>query len=192
MDRQEQTLAALLEEYRALKAEQGRRIGFRDNLLYVTLGLFGAIASVALGEPPQPSALLVIPLVCLALGWMYLVNDQKISAIGLYVRLELDDRIRALMGGAADDRPLFGWETVHRDDKRRKRRKFEQLFVDLVTFVVAGLIAIAIFCAMAQPMTIAVGILCAIEALLLLGLGVEIVIYADLGKGRAAPPNFEA
>lgn len=36
------------------------------------------------------------------------------------------------------------------------------------------------------------GLLGAIEALLLLGLGVEIVIYADLGKGRAAPPNFEA
>ena len=179
-----------MEEYKALKAEQGRRIGFRDNLLYVTLGLFGAIASVALGNPPNPSALLVIPLVCLTLGWMYLVNDEKISAIGQYIRLGLDDRIQGLMGGSADERSLFGWETAHRDDKRRKRRKLEQLFIDEVTFVVSGLLAIAIFCVMAKPVTIALGILCAIEGLLLIALGIEIVIYADLGKGRPAPPNL--
>ncbi|WP_424410253.1 hypothetical protein [Microcoleus sp.] len=34
-------------EYDKLKAEQTQRIGFRDNLLYVTLGLFGTIVSFA-------------------------------------------------------------------------------------------------------------------------------------------------
>ncbi|NJN61496.1 MAG: hypothetical protein HC795_08195 [Coleofasciculaceae cyanobacterium RL_1_1] len=191
MDRQEQTLIALMEEYKALKAEQGRRIGFRDNLLYVTLGLFGAIASIALGDPPNPMALLVIPLVCLALGWMYLVNDEKISAIGLYVRLDLDDRIRTLIGGSADSLPLFGWETAHRDDKRRKRRKLEQLFIDELTFVVAGLVAIGVCLATVDRISVGLGLLGAIEAVLLVALGVEIVIYADLGKGRKAPKNYD-
>ena len=76
MDRNEQTLQILLEEYRTLKAEQGNRIGFRDNLLYVTLGLFGAIASFALSSDENGPAFLVIPWVCFVLGWTYVVNDE--------------------------------------------------------------------------------------------------------------------
>jgi hypothetical protein len=40
-------LKVWLLEYDKLKAEQTQRIGFRDNLLYVTLGLFGTIVSFA-------------------------------------------------------------------------------------------------------------------------------------------------
>ncbi|NJR68348.1 MAG: hypothetical protein HC771_06485 [Synechococcales cyanobacterium CRU_2_2] len=35
-------------EYDKFKAEQAQRIGFRNNLLYVTLGLFGVIIPTAL------------------------------------------------------------------------------------------------------------------------------------------------
>ena len=51
---QQSTIAnsqALLAEYTSLKAEQTAGIGFRDNLLYVTLAMVGALCAWALGNP---------------------------------------------------------------------------------------------------------------------------------------------
>jgi hypothetical protein len=70
-----------LAEYDKLKAEQTQCIGFCDNLLYVTLGLFGVIIPTAISNPTNYHALLVIPWICLILGWRYLINDEKISAM---------------------------------------------------------------------------------------------------------------
>ncbi len=78
-------LNVYLQEYSALKEEQKSRIGFRDNLLYVNLAAVGAIFSFALNKPDNKYALLVLPLVSVILGWTYLVNDQKNSAIGQYI-----------------------------------------------------------------------------------------------------------
>jgi len=184
MDRNEQTLQILLEEYRALKAEQSSRIGFRDNLLYVTLGLFGAISSFALSNAQGYHAFLVIPWVCIVMGWTYVVNDEKISAIGRYVRYDLEERLSALMGGSADNKYLFGWETAHRDDPRRKSRKYIQLFIDEVSFVFSGLISLLAFWLLAPQFSVFAIVLSAIEAVLLIGLGFKVAIYADLLKGH--------
>ena len=43
MNEKDQVLEIFFKEYDKLKTEQAQRIGFRDNLLYVTLGLFGTI-----------------------------------------------------------------------------------------------------------------------------------------------------
>lgn len=75
-----------LQEYEKLKDEQTARIGFRDNLIYVALGVFGGLASFALTDASHMYALLIVPWVCAVLGWTYLVNDEKISAIGAYIR----------------------------------------------------------------------------------------------------------
>ncbi|ESA36630.1 integral membrane protein [Leptolyngbya sp. Heron Island J] len=184
MDRNEHTLQILMEEYRVLKAEQSMRIGFRDNLLYVTLGIFGAIASFALTNANGYAALLVIPWVCLVMGWTYLINDEKITAIGRYVRYDLEKRVAALIGGAADEKYLFGWETAHRDDPRRKRRKHTQLFVDQVTFVISGLVALVAFWLLTSSISVFAVILSAMEAVLLIVLGLRITDYADLAKGH--------
>lgn len=95
----------LLAEYQSVKDEQKARIGFGDNLLYVTL----AAVIAAAAQAKQPSMLLALPPVCLVLGWTYLVNDEKISAIGLYVRDDLGPRLAALAahGGGFT---TFGWE----------------------------------------------------------------------------------
>jgi hypothetical protein len=184
MDQKEQTLQILLEEYRVLKAEQASRIGFRDNLLYVTLGLFGAIASFALSNDDAEPAFLVIPWVCIVMGWTYVVNDEKISAIGRYVRYSLEERIAALMGGSADNQYLFGWETAHRSDPRRISRKYLQFLIDLVSFVFSGLTALGVFWLLTdQPATFTI-VLSAIEAVLLIGLGIKIFVYADLAQGH--------
>lgn len=172
-----------LKEYEKLKSEQTQRIGFRDNLLYVTLGLFGTIISLAIANKANYYALLVIPWVCLILGWTYLVNDEKITAIGRYIRLTLVEKVKEYTGDP-DFESIFGWEIAHRSDNRRRRRKIEQLIVDEITFVFSGVVALVAFWSLVSEVSVGVRVLGWIELILLIVLGVEIFIYADLAKGR--------
>lgn len=183
VDEERTMLKVYLQEYGKLKEEQTARIGFRDNLLYVTLGVFGGVLSFAVSSSDNYYALLIIPWVCLILGWTYLVNDEKISALGRYIRLKLVNKIQQSTGDA-DLESIFGWEIVHRSDDRRKRRKVEQLIIDEVTFVVSGIVGLIAFWSLAPQLHWAIQILCWLELALLLVLGAEIFVYADLAKGR--------
>lgn len=105
MDDIQPTLDVHLHEFDKIKVEQAARIAFRDNLVYVTLVSYGAVMAFAAKD--NHLALLILPWVSVVLGWGYLVNDEKVSAIGRYVRLSLSARIAALLGSAkADD--IFG------------------------------------------------------------------------------------
>lgn len=183
MSDQDQIIEIFFKEYDKLKSEQAQRIGFRDNLLYVTLGLFVTVVSFAVSNPSNYYALLVIPWVCLILGWTYVVNDEKISAIGSYIRYKLVDKVKEHTG-YTDLETLFGWEIAHRKDKNRKRRKVQQLIVDLITFVFSGAIALSAFWFLVSEPPLSVRILSLVELLLLIVLGAEIFIYADLAEGR--------
>ncbi|MBG1261363.1 hypothetical protein [Nostoc commune] len=176
-------LEVIFKEYDKLKSEQAQRIGFRDNLLYVTLGLFGTIVSFAVSNPSNYYALLVIPWVCIILGWTYIVNDEKISSIGKYIRYKLVNKVKEHTG-YTDLETLFGWEIAHRNDKHRKRRKVQQLIVDEITFVFSGIIALLVFWFLVSQPPLAVTILSWVELLLLIVLGVEMLVYADLAEGR--------
>ncbi len=145
----ERVLQVLVQEYTSLKSEQGARIGFRDNLLYTTIGAVGAIAAVALGgfsggSGPIRHAFLLVPWVTAILGWTYLVNDEKITAIRRYIDTSLAPRLEEYLGDQYKDF-AFGWEHFHRSDGRRKDRKNVQLAIDLWTFVVSGVGAVAAF-----------------------------------------------
>ncbi|GHH39997.1 hypothetical protein FHS35_006797 [Streptomyces umbrinus] len=83
-------------EYTQVKDEQKARIGFRDNLLYATFAAMAAVIAATLQGPVRVGLLLLLPPVCLVLGWTYLVNDEKISAIGRYVSTELAPRLAAV------------------------------------------------------------------------------------------------
>jgi hypothetical protein len=183
MSEKNQVLEIFFREYDKLKSEQTQRIGFRDNLLYVTLGLFGTVTSFAVSNSSNYYALLVIPWVCLILGWTYVVNDEKISAIGRYIRYKLIDKVKEHTSYTDLD-TLFGWEIAHRDDPHRKRRKIEQLIVDEITFVLSGVVALTAFWILVPTPSLGVTILCGAELLFLIILGIEILIYADLAKGR--------
>ena len=190
MARDDRRLDVYLQEHNQLKQEQGQRIGFRDNLLYATLGTYAAILGFALGKEPNFYALLVLPWVSLILGWTYLVNDHKISEIGRYIRYQLTGKITEALADSTDAPPILEWETAHRSDGRRERRKLEQLLIDQVTFVCSGLVALGSFIvwggwrSLHFPLATALQLLVGVEALLLLGLGLEIFLYADLTKGR--------
>lgn len=190
-DYKSQLLDVYLREFDKLKSEQIARIGFRDNLIYVTIVAVGGILSFALTSLPNYNALLLVPWATLILGWTYLVNDEKISAIGKYIRLTLVEKIRENIG-KIDVEILFGWEIAHRSDSRRVRRKIEQLFIDEITFVFSGFIGLILFWLLSPNSHLIAQIASVIEFLLLIILGLEIAIYADLTKGRNTKTNTQS
>ncbi|MFJ8440914.1 hypothetical protein [Kitasatospora griseola] len=131
----------LLAEYDCIKEEQKTRIGFRDNLLYFTLAAATAVVTITV-QSGQLRLLLAVPLICLVLGWTYLVNDEKISAIGCYVRDQLGPRLSELTGARG---AVFGWEIYHRNDASRTTRKRLQTGVDLFTYLALPMICVAAF-----------------------------------------------
>ncbi len=188
---QEWLLWVHLNEYVKLKDEQIMRMRFRDNLLYATLVAFGGIVSYMmseLGKSSEPShylyyTFLILPWICLILGWTYLVNDEKISAIGRYIRLTVTEKLGPLVEQQSE--LLLGWEIAHRDDKWRKPRKFFQFVVDELTFVASGLAALGIFLVMRPESWSSILLsVVIVEGVLLALLGIWIFIYADLRKGR--------
>jgi hypothetical protein len=168
----------LLAEYEQIKEEQRGRIGFRDNLLYVTLASTAAVVLAALQDPGRPALLLLLPPVTFVLGWTYLVNDQKISAIGSYIRTELAPRLAAL---TPERLPVFGWEIAHRSDHRRVSRKVIQLAVDLVLFCASALVAIGIYWSHGYQdgLLSAVSLL---EIIVTAVLAIQILLYADIRR----------
>ena len=168
----------LLAEYQSVKDEQKARIGFRDNLLYVTLAVVAAVIAAA-AQAKQSSMLLALPPVCVVLGWTYLVNDQKISAVGAYVRGDLGPRLAELLGegGSGSGADLLRWESYHRGDARRVSRKVAQCVVDLVAFCVVPLSALAVYWAGGQTSP-GLLVLSAVEAIAVAGLAAYIVLYA--------------
>ncbi|CQR61686.1 hypothetical protein [Streptomyces leeuwenhoekii] len=179
----------LLAEYQTVKDEQKARIGFRDNLLYVTLAVVAAVIAAA-AQAEQPAMLLALPPVCVVLGWTYLVNDEKISAIGLYVRDELGPRLAAqatAAGGGGADFSTFGWEAYHRRDARRRSRKAIQCVVDLVAFCAVPIAALAVFWASGDAGVLLIG-LSVVEALAVVGLGAQVVLYTrPAGRAPTGP-----
>jgi len=166
----------LLAEYEAIKEEQRARIGFRDNLLYVTLASIAAVLAAAFKGDGRTDVLLLVPPVCVLLGWTYLVNDEKISAIGRYVRRGLVPRLTAITGTAE---PAFGWETAHRTDPRRVSRKYIQLGVDLLAFCVAPMSALIAYWA-DDPGAVTLMVVSVGETIAVVTLATQLVLYADL------------
>jgi hypothetical protein len=168
------TAQLLLAEYQNIKEEQRARIGFRDNLLYVTLVAVTAVV-VSSAQDRHVALLLVMPPVSLVLGWTYLVNDEKISAIGRYVRNDLGPRL-ALLSGTPADSEVFHWESVHRADRRRASRKRIQLAVDIIAFCLVPLTALTTYW-VSRRITAYLGFLSVAEALALFGLAYQMVLY---------------
>jgi hypothetical protein len=181
MDEKESELDVHLREFDKIKVEQAARIAFRDNLVYVTLVSYGAVISFAAKD--NHIALLVLPWISIILGWGYLVNDEKVSSIGRYVRLALTTRIASLIQGTKPEE-LFGWEIAHRSDRRRRRRKIEQLIIDQFIFVVSGIAALVAYWLLVPDAPCSLRLVVLLEALLLCALSIEIVLYADLKSGR--------
>jgi hypothetical protein len=173
----------LIVEYQTVKDEQKTRIGFRDNLLYVTLTVLAAVIA-ATAQARQPAMLLALPPVCVVLGWTYLVNDEKISAIGAYVRGDLGPRLARLAGAEK----VFDWEVAHRSDARRRSRKTIQCGIDLLAFCVVPFSGLLVYWVSGRTSPGLV-VLSVVEAITVVGLGVQVVLYAGpVSRSRPRRP----
>lgn len=177
-------VALLLREYDRLKEEQLRRIATRDHLLYLTVAAAGGtvVAAIQLGAVDMA---LLLPPVCVLLGWTYLVNDEKISAIGRYIRTVLAAECRRLAEGEPA-RP-FGWEQEHRRDRRRRSRKLSQLFVDLSAFCLPAGAALGIYWGQAD-IHAALLVVSVLEAGAVIFLAYQIIGHADLSTAPGRRP----
>ncbi|MBM7081327.1 hypothetical protein [Micromonospora humidisoli] len=171
-DPDESAVRLLLVEYERLKDEQKTRIGLRDNLIYVTLAAMAAVITASLASKGHANLLLLLPPVSTVLGWTYLVNDEKVSAIGRYIRDHLTPDLDPT--GKA-----FGWERTHRSDERRRSRKILQLIVDLGTFCMPATAAVVIYWANG-PYHWPFVVVSVVELAVALALACEVVRYADL------------
>ena len=176
------TVELFLHEYDKLKSEQIQRLGFRDNLIYANLIAMTGIIAISATDVVRVLVLLVLPMICVVLGWTYLVNDEKISAIGRYIRYTLSDKTREAI--QSNDESIFGWETAHRSDARRISRKIFQLIVDELVFILPGFVAIIMFWINAPDILRPLRWVAIVEGLFLVILGIQIFIYADLAKGK--------
>jgi hypothetical protein len=131
-------------EYDKLKDEQTMRIHFRDSMIPLSLGIFGAIVSFAMSKSEFAYALLLVPLVSLILGWVYIVNDEKVTQLGFYMRFDLAPKLAECVGASEKD-AILGWEVKVRSDVNRAIRKRTQLLVDFLAFVVPGLFSCGLF-----------------------------------------------
>ncbi|MEU1627098.1 hypothetical protein ABZ746_17610 [Streptomyces sp. NPDC020096] len=168
----------LLTEYEQIKEEQRARIGFRDNLIYATFGVMAAVIGSTLARGTHVEMLLLLPPLSVILGWTYLVNDEKISAVGRYIRDELAPRLQELTPERTE---VFGWESAHRRDAHRNSRKRLQLAVDLLTFCAAPLTALVVYWLLG-PLRWPLLLVSVAEAALVVGLAIQVVRYADLGS----------
>ncbi|MFF2939590.1 hypothetical protein ACFVSQ_07090 [Streptomyces niveus] len=164
----------LLAEYDRIKEEQRTRIGFRDNLLYFTLAASTAVLAITV-HSGQVQLLLAVPVISLILGWAYLVNDEKISAVGRYIRDQLGPRLAELSGARGE---VFGWEIYHRGDASRTTRKRLQTAVDLFTYLALPMICVTAFwCSTAvQSLLVIVSLA---QTLALAVLGWQFLRYAE-------------
>jgi hypothetical protein len=166
-------LDVLRDEFKTLKDEQRDRIRARDGLIY---SVIVAVAAVAAGARYAGDAVaLLLPPVVLALGWTYLANDQKTSAIGRYLRADLGPRLAELTGTE-----VLRWETAHRGDRRRRQRKRIQLAVDLMVFVLPGAVAVGWYWT-SGPTDPVLWAASAVEALAVAVAGWQVIAYAEIG-----------
>ena len=124
------------------------------------------------------------------MGWNYVVNDEKISSISMYLEeylaVQIQDEISAsLLSPQQHLNSVFlGWEFFRKDKnvERRKRRKIEQLVVDEMVFFIPGLTPLVAVLKLIPSLLIPVYALRFIELSIILVLGIEIIIYSGLGK----------
>lgn len=166
----------LVVEYEQLKAEQRARIGLRDNLIYVTLAAYAAIVVAVMTTSGQIELLLVLPVAATVLGWTHLINDDKISTLGRYVRSHLAPRLEQLHPEMA---PVFGWEAEHRSDRRRTSRKYLQLTADLMTFNIPAIVAVALYWAL-SPIEVPLVVVSVVEVACSGVLAWQRLLHADI------------
>src|SRR5689334_6877107 len=112
-------------EYAALKSEQLERIKLRDNFLNLNLVALATVGVVAIQGSSKSCLWLLVPWICAVLGWAYLSNDDKVSAIAIQLR-----------HSSTDGRALGLWEAGEKGLIRQPWRMGGEVAAFLLTFTI--------------------------------------------------------
>ncbi|WP_341718025.1 hypothetical protein QQG74_30245 [Micromonospora sp. FIMYZ51] len=129
-------MAPQFDEYGALKAEQLERIKQRDSFLNLNIIAIGIISTLAVQVQGPGQRWLLLPWVTFILGWAYLINDDKVSAIGAHLR-------SAMNRGEAQ----LEWEESEKGFLSAARRQVGEVAVFLTSFVFPAVPALGLFLA---------------------------------------------
>jgi len=124
-----------MKEYQALKDEQLKRIVARDHIIYLTIGAVGYALSQSTGANGSPNSLLIVPWVCLLMGWLHIINDQKVIDIAKYYKNTLEPELRKLL--AAPGNELLVWET--RERAKDSGHRLMHFIIKLSAFFLPGI-----------------------------------------------------
>lgn len=141
-----------LAEYNALRAESLELIKWRDSLVFISLGICGAIFSFQFSKEAadnlqikQGGFYLIAPLSSL-IGGLWMVNTWRINRIGLYIGQILSNRISQLLSKPNSDSilkqtPVFEWQTSNARLKYKWQRRIAEWLIYVATFIMPGILA---------------------------------------------------
>jgi hypothetical protein len=122
------------DELASLKAEQLERIKQRDGFLNLNIVAVGVITAIAVQGQRQAAAWLVVPWVTVILGWAYLSNDDKVTAIARHVT-----------AGLAPAAAVRSWETGAKGLLPPAVRRVADGVVFVLSFVIPTPVAVAMY-----------------------------------------------
>ncbi len=135
-------LTVLMNRYQALKAEQLKRVATRDNVLYLMVVSIGAVISLGSKQEISPYIYLIPPWICVLLGCVHVINDQKV--------VDLDALVADVLGQA--QKIGDGWEditspTTLREKSESTRRLYRGflLSIKVIAFIIPGLVSLYLF-----------------------------------------------
>jgi len=170
-------LNILLLEYDKLKEEQNSRISMRDSLIYISLGIFGAIFSFTMTNQSFMYTLLLIPPLSVILSWLYISNDSKILEIKKYIKNNLEPKIVKLF---PDKVEIFEWEKAYRDNSFKKLKKVIQFFLEEITFSLSAISALVTFFVFTKEITFILSLVIFIDVIFILISMIIIYGHSDL------------
>lgn len=75
-----------LAEFTALRQEIQNRSGLQQTLIGLNVTAITAVAGVVLSKHASPAALLVLPPICITLGFLWVDHDRVIYDLGRYIK----------------------------------------------------------------------------------------------------------
>lgn len=144
-----------LEEFSALREEMLEIIKWRENLVFFSLAISGALFSFSFSIQPQNNVDMMSPRLALYLiaplaaliGGLWMVNTWRIHRMGLYIRDVIATRLNEILKEYSSDLPIgtgaevFAWQSSsHRILYKWPRRVFEWMVL-LTTFILSGITA---------------------------------------------------
>ncbi|PYV69821.1 MAG: hypothetical protein DMG96_33005 [Acidobacteria bacterium] len=143
-----------LSEYSALRQEILEMIKWRERLVFLSLGISGALFSFAFSADravPGPlmsrrMALYVVPPLAGAIGGLWMVNARRIYRISVYIRDVLAPKLNDLLSQPTATRrattfEFLTWESSRERVMHKWSRRLLEWVVLLAAFVLTGAVA---------------------------------------------------